>query len=94
MKQLSLTRAQLRALREATPPETFANYQRHKFKTIVLHLRERAGGRQPPLKENGRWRRNTWNRAAAVNSDPMEGLIAAYSYNPWVRSLAVMLMRM
>jgi hypothetical protein len=38
MKQLSLTRAQLRALREATPPETFANYQRHKFKTIVLHL--------------------------------------------------------
>jgi hypothetical protein len=42
MKQLSLTCAQLRALREATPPETFAGYRRRKFETVVLHLQAHA----------------------------------------------------
>lgn len=42
MKQLSLTRAQLRALREAILPETFASYRRHSFESAVLHLQAHA----------------------------------------------------
>lgn len=38
MKQLALTRAQLAALREATPPESFATHRRQSFERAVLHL--------------------------------------------------------
>jgi hypothetical protein len=65
MKQLSLTRAQLRALREATPPESFASYQRRKFTTIVLHLQAHAipvhqwpgGGRSG---QHAAWHSSPW----------------------------------
>jgi hypothetical protein len=40
--RLSLTCAQLRALREATPPEAIASYQRHSLETVVLHLQAHA----------------------------------------------------
>jgi hypothetical protein len=41
-KRLSLTCTQLRALREATPPEAIASYRRHSLETVVLHLQAHA----------------------------------------------------
>jgi hypothetical protein len=40
--RLSLTRAQLAALREATPPGSFARYSRHSFEHAVRHLQAHA----------------------------------------------------
>lgn len=42
MKRFTLTRAQLRSLREATPPEAFASHRLHSFERAVLHLQAHA----------------------------------------------------
>jgi PcfJ-like protein len=42
MQRLALTKAQLRPLREATPPDAFDHYPRHKFEHAVRHLRAHA----------------------------------------------------
>jgi hypothetical protein len=65
MKKLSLTRAQLRALREATPTETIARHQRHSFEHAALRLQAHAipvhqwpGGGQPG--QHAVWSSSPW----------------------------------
>jgi PcfJ-like protein len=65
MERLTLTGAQLRALREATPPESFASYRHRSFEHAVLHLQAHAvplhqwpGGGQPG--KHAAWTTSPW----------------------------------
>jgi hypothetical protein len=64
-KRLALTRAQLQALRQATPPGHFASYQRHNFEYAVRHLQAHTvplhqwpGGGRPG--QHAAWQSSRW----------------------------------
>jgi hypothetical protein len=64
-KRLTLTRAQLSALREATPPDVFDHYPRRKFEHAARHLQAHAvplhqwpGGGRPS--QRAAWQSSPW----------------------------------
>ena len=77
-ERLALSRAEIRALREATPPHTFGQYQRHNFEHAVRHLQAHAvplhewpGGGRPAQHEA--WQLSPW-----LKSDDLSPIRADY----------------